>query len=174
MDYEIIYDTLNDVYSLSNNLTYMSILCLILIIGAIGISVDSYKNNQNLSLSVLAFIVFLFLMLFLFLNNNIMRYQEYRNLVKKIENKQYKVVEGRIKDFKPISKYDKSEEEFSVNKVNFRYSPHKNLRVFGSVKGQNRQGNPLEENLLVRITYYFDKNWNTNLILKLEIKKITP
>jgi len=171
MNYQIVYDTLNDVYSLSNSWTYMSILCLILIIGTIGISIDRYKNNQNLSLSTLSFIVFLFLMLFLFLKNNMIGYEQYRTLVTKIEKKQYQVVEGRIKDFKPISKYDKAEEEFSVENVHFKYSPHKNLRVFGSVKGQNKKGNPLEENLRVRITYYFDKDWNTNLILKLEIKR---
>lgn len=171
MDYQIVYDTLADVYSFSNNWTYMSIFCLILIIGAIKIAIDKYKNNQNLSLSTFVFILLLFLLLLLFLKNNIIEYKQYRNLVTKIENKQYKVVEGRIKDFKPISKYDKAEEEFSVKNIHFKYSPHKNLRVFGSVKGQNKQGNPLEENLPVRITYYFDKNWNTNLILKLEIKK---
>jgi hypothetical protein len=169
MDYQIIYDTLTDVYSLSNNWTYMSIFCLILIIGAIKITVDRYNSNQNLSLSIFVFILLFLLFLLLFLKNNIIEYKQYRNLVTKIENKHYTIVEGRIKDFKPISKYDKAEEEFSVKNVSFKYSPHKNLKVFGSVKGQNKQGNPLEENLLVRITYYFDKNWNTNLILKLEI-----
>ena len=171
INYQIIYDTLNDTYSFSNNLTYMSILFLILIIGSVGIMLDKDKKNQEFSLAIVAFIIFCFLMMLLFINNNFLGYTQYANLVKKIEQNQYSVIEGKIKNFKPISKYDKAEEEFFVKDILFRYSPHKNLKVFSSVKGQNKQGNPLEENLSVRVTYYFDKNWNTNLILKLEINK---
>jgi len=168
----VVYDTLENVYTFSNETTYESMFFLIIVIGAIFIGRDRFAKRDYSGLlgSVLAVLGFSLFILFL-TSINLKQYDEYQKLVQRIETKNYQIVQGRVTNFSPIDIYAKKEEEFTVSNVTFKYSAHMEARVFHSVKGHYGKGNPIEEGLMVKIMYFYDKDAERNFILKLEILK---
>lgn len=82
------------------------------------------------------------------------------------ENKEYKIVEGKIEDFHPMPNNGHELESFTVNDVNFEYSDY---RYDGGFNNTATHGGPIKHNgQLVRLSYY--TVGESNRILKIEIK----
>ncbi|WP_430405478.1 hypothetical protein [Fluviicola sp.] len=92
-----------------------------------------------------------------------------RNRTKKIfENKEYKVVEGKIEQFHPMPKEGHDSEHFLVNGVYFEYSDFELVYGFNNTSSH---GGPLKRNgQEVRLSYRTTKN-GENRILKVELKQ---
>lgn len=85
-----------------------------------------------------------------------------------IENKEYKVVEGKIEQFHPMPKAGHEKEHFLVNGVYFEYSDFELVYGFNNTASH---GGPLRRNgQEVRLSYRTTKN-RENRILKVELKQ---
>jgi hypothetical protein len=88
------------------------------------------------------------------------------NARKILENKEYKIVEGKIENFHPMPYNGHELESFTVNDVNFEYSDY---RYDGGFNNTATHGGPIKHNgQLVRLSYY--TVGESNRILKIEIK----
>jgi len=126
------------------------------------------KKEEPKATNYLMVSIFIFFIACLIGLVNILAYQTYLSNIKIIDEKKYKIVEGKINHYKPINITDKKFESFDVNGIHFIYSPAIRSYSFSQVKGE---GNPLEKESMVRIWYYNKGNKvDGNLILKLEWK----
>lgn len=96
--------------------------------------------------------------------NSIRKFDEVHRI---LEDEHYKIVEGKIKNFKPMPfTYTKDRyERFTVNDIKFRYADHDN-KEYGYNQTQ-AYGGTLKNDEQVRITYILKEN--RNIIYKLEI-----
>lgn len=90
------------------------------------------------------------------------------NIVEPYFNGEYLTVEGNVANFKPLASHGKGTESFEVNGIKFNYSKT-SVEYIGYNKVSNEGGYIKRNNQKVRIRYIYDKTYDTNLILKLEI-----
>lgn len=92
-----------------------------------------------------------------------------RNKTKRIfENKEYKVIEGKLENFHPMPKEGHDKESFEVKGVFFEYSDFELIYGFNNTASH---GGPLQKNgQEVRLSYITNKK-GENRILKVELKK---
>ena len=162
--YEQIYSITQEPYSLFDALVVPVSIVLVLVGGAIGILWDRYKKKQyEKMLFTMAFAVFVVYQLGFFLSTSWVGDKQEKRLVEILESSSSKEVVGEISEFVPRNTSNKIQESFVVNGVKFTYS--RSLRTGAYVRGNES----LAEGQKVRISYVYDKNWDMNLILKLEI-----
>ena len=89
---------------------------------------------------------------------------EYYRTKEVYDTKNYKVVEGIVKDFHPMSEGGHDSERFTVNGVPFSYSDY-DLTDYGYNNSASK-GGAIADDIYVRIGYF--DNGNRNVILKLE------
>jgi len=168
--YEQLYSINEDPFSLFDALIVPLTVAFILIGGTIGILWDRYKKKQYANMLFgLAFIAFVLFQLEFFISNSLFGYEQKNRLIDVLKSSDAKEVEGEIKAFIARNSLKKIQESFVVENIFFTYN--RALRTGAYV----RKNDDLKEGQYVRISYTYDKNWDMNLILKLEIKneKIT-
>jgi len=166
MKYEQLYFLKDNGY-FSTYEVFILVLSLLLFIGFLKSTIifnrakEEPKATNSLMVSIFVFFIASLIGL-----ANILAYLTYLSNIKIIDEKKYKIVEGKINHYKPINITDKKFESFDVNGIQFIYSPAIRHYSFSQVKGE---GNPLEEGDRVRIWYYNNSGMlDGNLILKLE------
>ena len=165
MNYQLIYDITQEEYQIGTGSIIMAFIIVVLVGGAIGIGHDRYKKGELRGvLSSLAFIVFvLYFFLTPLINFNQIMSKDNIHLIKIAKSQVYKKVEGKVKNFQRMSVDRKKPERFEVDGVEFHYNTAMLTGAF------NQPNSPIKDGLLVRISYIYDKNWDMNLILKLEV-----
>ena len=162
--YEQIYSIAQEPYSLFDALVVPVSVIFILVVGAMGILWDRYKKKQYKNmLFLIAFALLVVLQLRFFVSNSLLGYNQHNRLVDILESSNAKEVVGEIRKFVSRDTYKKIQESFVVDGVSFTYNHA--FRTGAYIRGNES----LKEGQNVRISYVYDKNWGTNLILKLEI-----
>lgn len=89
---------------------------------------------------------------------------EYFKTKRVYQNKEYKIVEGRVEHYHPMPEGGHDSERFNVKGIMFQFSDY-DLSNYGYNNAASK-GGAIKENLLVRIAYF--NNGERNVILKLE------
>jgi len=84
-----------------------------------------------------------------------------RSARRALESGDFKVVEGEVRSFRPMTRESKEDESFEVGGVPFHYGDG---RISAGFDDTARRGGPIREGLPVRITY------RDNTILRLEVR----
>ncbi len=161
----IIYDFANQ---LPNNDLLFPLVMLIC-----GLGIIYYNKNLNIegrkSGMVAGFILSIFsgIILIIWIPINLVCYFDTRDIY---DNKQYKIVEGRVANYHPMQKGGHGDREsFSINGIDFKFSDFDD--TYYGYKNVASKGGAIKENLLVRI-YYFNHSEEGNVILRLEIEPL--
>lgn len=163
--YEQLYSINEDPFSLFDALVVPVTVAFILIGGTIGILWDRYKKKEYKNMLFgMAFILFILFQLKFFVSIAFIENQQKNRLTEILNSLNAKEVEGEIKEFIARNSLKKIQESFVVDGIKFTYSRALNTGAYV------RKNDHLEEGQYVRIFYVYDKNWDMNLILKLEIK----
>ena len=129
------------------------------------------EKKEPKATNILMVSIFIFFIVSLASFANILAYNGYQNVISILDEKEYKIIEGKINNYLPAKITDKKFESFNVEGIKFIYSPAIRTYSFSKLKGE---GNPIEEGDTVRIWYYNSNGMSdNNLILKLEIKEKT-
>lgn len=164
--YEQLYSISEESHSFFEGMMIPTTIFIVLLGGAIGILWDRYKKKQYKNmLFTIAFIVFVMFQLCFFVSTSSVGNSQHSRLVEILESSNAKEVVGKIQEFVPRNTQPKVQESFIVNGVKFTYNS--SLRTGAYVRGNET----LKNGQNVKISYVYDKNWDMNLILKLEIKK---
>ena len=165
MDYKTVFEVTDKGFEM------ITLMPLLFVVIGIGISWFNIKYNKSTSSKRTFTIVFGFifsgfalLMLLLTLPSEITN----RNRTQRIfENKEYKVVEGKIENFHPMPYSGHDHESFTVNGVHFEYSDY---YIFYGFNNTASHGGPLKGNgQEVRLSYITVDG--ENRILKIELKQ---
>jgi len=165
MNYQIIYDITQQDYNMTESGSMIALfIALILLGGAVGIAYDRYKKREYSGvLSSLAFMMFVLYASFVPIGDINRDGSRHEKLVTLAKSQACKKVEGKVKNFQRMSVNRKKPEHFEIDGVKFHYNAAMLTGAF------NQPNSPIKDGLLVRISYVYDKNWNMNLILKLEV-----
>ena len=118
-----------------------------------------HKRNQRYKI-IFGYLMAAFMLMLTALTFALM-YTDYRNLKRAYERGDYKVVEGRVENFRPMPFEGHTNESFTVQGVKFSYSDYYLIPGFNKTSSH---GGPIREGLQVRIAY------RNGTILRLEIK----
>ena len=167
MNYQVIYDITQQDYNMTESGSMIVLfVVLILLGGAVGIAYDRYKKREFSGiLSSLAFIMFVLYISLIPIANINRDGSTHEKLVTLAKSQACKKVEGKVQNFQRMSVNRKKPERFEVDGVKFHYNAAMLTGAF------NEPNSPIIDGLFVRISYVYDKNWNMNLILKLEVKE---
>ncbi|MBC7721654.1 MAG: hypothetical protein H7068_06480 [Pedobacter sp.] len=89
---------------------------------------------------------------------------EYFKTKKNYDNKEYKIIEGKVQHYHPMPEGGHDSEHFDVKEIYFEYSDS-DISDYG-YNNATSNGGAIKENLYIRITYF--NNGDKNVILKLE------
>jgi len=165
MDYKTVFEVTDKGFDIT------ILMPLLFIIIGLGVSLFNIKYNKSTSSKKQFTIVFGFifsafglLISLLTIPSSISSQQKTKEI---FENKEYKTVEGKIENFKPMPYEGHAVESFTVNGVYFEYSDYILWDAFNNTASH---GGPIKNNgQLVRLSYItVDEE---NRILKIELKQ---
>ena len=165
MDYTTVFEVTDKGFDM------LTLTPLIFLIVGLGISWFNIKYNKSTSPKkrftiVFGFIFsgFAFIMLLLTVPSSLANQRKTKRI---FENKEYKVVEGKIEGFHPMPYSGHDVESFTVNGVYFEYSDYMRVYAFNNTSSH---GGPLKRNgQQVRLSYI--TVGEENRILKVELKQ---
>ena len=166
MIWTTVYDFGND----SMRISWMLIPIAFIFIGY-GISLfnifSKKSKGRNKVYNILFGIIFGTFALFFALMTIPHNFKSYNESKDIYDSKKYKIIEGIVKNFKPMPYNGHQNEKFTLNDIDFSYSDFdQSYYGFNNTKSH---GGPIDKNKKVRLSYFTSNS--KNIILKIEVMK---
>ena len=166
MTWTTVYDFSNDSLRISWMLIPISFILIGYGISLFNIFLKQSKGKNRIYNTVFGIIFGTFALLFALMTipHNLKSYNETKEIY---ESKKYKIIEGVVKNFKPMPYSGHQDEKFTLNGIEFSYSDFdQSYYGFNNTKSH---GGPIDKNIKVRLSYFTSNN--KNIILKIELIK---